>query len=94
LTRAERFTRATITLYLSKSVRFLRACCLAIFLPHGRRPLALDVRRLERRGESLLGGRLLALEVHHDGGERQAAEGDHAALDGGGIDENLDTKRG
>ena len=32
--RAERFVRATITLYLSKSVRFLRACCLAIFLPH------------------------------------------------------------
>lgn len=31
---ALRFVRATITLYLSKSVRFLRAACLASFLPH------------------------------------------------------------
>ena len=59
-----------------------------LLTPRGRLPLPLDVRGFDRRCEDLLGGGLL-LEIHNEGGDGETAEGDHAALDVGRVDENL-----
>ena len=83
---ALRFVRATITLYLSKSVRFLRAACLAASYPTRTPPTSSTSAALSAAANASLEGVLL--QVNHQGGDREAAGGIRTA-GCGRVDENL-----